>query len=87
MDSPSKELLKEKYLENFDLVQKSPEQVSYKKVSRKREDRRQKPGYARHLCKDYYECLQLDDKNLKVILKKVSRHRGKSPPKTPDNQL
>lgn len=81
MDSSSKELLKEKYLENFDLVKKSPQYVSCKNVSRKREDRRQKPG---HLCKDYYKCLQSDDKKLKVILKKVSR---KSPPKTPDNQL
>lgn len=54
-------------------------------MPRKREERKKLPGYACSCCKDYYKSLGLNKKDLKLRLKKVSRHRGKSPPKTPDH--
>lgn len=57
----------------------------FDKIPRKRAERKKLPGYACSCCKDYYKCLKLNKKDLKLRLKKVSRHRGKSPPKTPDN--
>lgn len=85
MDPPPKESVKEKtkYFENFELKQGEPEECP--KMSRKREIRKRYPGYACSCCKDYYKCLELNDKDLKVRLKKVSRHRGRSPPKTPEH--
>lgn len=77
---------KEKHFENFDFVKrKSPEQENYKKIPRDRASRKRYPGYTCPCCKDYYQCLHLDEKKLTLRLKKVSRHRGKPPPKTPEN--
>lgn len=76
---------KDKYFQNFELEKKSPELESYKKVPRKREIRKRLPGYTCSCCKRYYECLDLDEKKLKLRLKRVSKHRVPSPPKTPEH--
>lgn len=91
MDPTKEESLTEKhkkYFENFDLVEKKEEnakQESFKKMSRKRDIRKLYPGYACSCCKDYYQCLNLNQEQLKLRLKKVSRHRRPSPPKSPEH--
>lgn len=85
MDPPPTESLNEmgnnldKYLDHYDPdKKKNPEQKSYEKMSRKRDERIQYPGHACPCCK-----VQLDDEELKLRLKNVSIHRGMSLPKTP----
>lgn len=56
------------------------------KLPRKRKERKQHPGYAHSsCCQKYYESLGLNEKDLKLKLKAISRHREKSPPKTPEH--
>lgn len=52
--------------------------------TKKRKDRLKLPGYKCDLCQPYFESLNLNEKDLKARLNHVSRHRGKSPPKTPE---
>ena len=54
-------------------------------LPRKRAERKKLPGHDCFFCKEYYKSLGLNKKDLKLRLKKVSRHRGYSPPKTPDH--
>lgn len=68
---------------SFDFAPKVKDTL--KKVPRKRAERKQLPAYACSSCNDYYKCLNLNKKDFKLRLNKVSRHKGKSPPKTPDH--
>lgn len=88
MDPPVEKLPDEmtKHYENFDLIEKeNPEEKCFQKMSRKRTERKRYPGHACPSCEKYYECLNLDEKELKKRKKRVSRHRGKTPPKTPEH--
>lgn len=70
----------------FNLLKKDNyEEKRFEKISRKRAERKQYPGHTCHFCKQYYKCLNLNEEELKKRLKNISRHRGNSPPKTPDH--
>lgn len=67
---------------SFDRIPDNTEEE--KPNPRKRIERLKQPGYKCHICKPYFENLNLNEKDLKLRINKVSRHRGISPVKTPE---
>lgn len=72
---------------SFDYISNNEKSITYHKIKlpKKRSERKKYPGYACECCKKYYTSLGLNEKDLKLKLKSISRHRGKSPPKTPEH--